>query len=143
HLAALLDSLAQALSEGGRAEQLPGLIAEACRQSAQCRRALAERIHEFEDHAGQAEDLNSRLYREVIVSRMRPFSDGAHGFPRMVRDMARRLDKQARLEIDGLATEVDRDILEKLESPLMHLIRNAVDHGIEPPADRVRAGKPE
>ncbi len=78
-----------------------------------------------------------------MSSRMRPFSDGAHGFPRMVRDMARRLEKQIRLDIDGLATEVDRDILEKLESPLMHLIRNAVDHGIESPADRVRAGKPE
>ena len=83
-----------------------------------------------------AEDLNSRLYREVIVSRMRPFADGAHGFPRLVRDMARHLGKQVRLDIVGLATEVDRDILEKLEAPLTHLLRNAVDHGIEPPAER-------
>ena len=66
----------------------------------------------------EAEDLNSRLYREVIVSRMRPFADGAHGLPRLVRDMARQLGKQVRLEIDGQATEVDRDILEKLEAPL-------------------------
>src|SRR5262249_29164477 len=87
--------------------------------------------------------LNSRLYREVISSRMRPFADGAHGFPRLVRDMARRLDKQVRLEGEGQATEVDRDILEKLEAPLTHLLRNAVDPGLESPAERRAAGKPE
>jgi two-component system sensor histidine kinase and response regulator WspE len=100
-------------------------------------------MREFQEHAAKAEDLNSRLYREVIASRMRPFADGAHGFPRLVRDMARRLNKQIRLEIDGQTTEVDRDILESLESPLTHLLRNAVDHGIEPPAQRQAAGKPE
>jgi two-component system sensor histidine kinase and response regulator WspE len=109
----------------------------------QCRQVLAERVGEFEDHAGRAEDLNSRLYREVIVSRMRPFEDGAHGFPRLVRDMARRLGKLVKLEIDGNTTEVDRDILERLEAPLNHLLRNAVDHGIEPPEERRSAGKPE
>ncbi len=143
HLAALLDNLAQALSEPGRAEQLPGLVSEARRQAGHCRHVLADRIGEFEDHAGQAEGLNSRLYHEVIVSRMRPFADGAHGFPRLVRDMARRLDKQARLEVAGQDTEVDRDILDKLEAPLMHLLRNAVDHGIESPETRRAAGKPE
>jgi two-component system sensor histidine kinase and response regulator WspE len=135
HLAALLDAMAQTR----------GLehIEEARRQMATCRATLAERMREFEDHAAQAEGLNTRLYREVIVSRMRPFSDGAHGFPRLVRDMARDLGKQARLEIDGLTTEVDRDILERLEAPLNHLLRNAIDHGIEPPHDRRAAGKPE
>jgi two-component system sensor histidine kinase and response regulator WspE len=119
------------------------LAEEASQQIDLCRQTLARRIGEFEDHAAAAEDLNTRLYREVIVSRMRPFSDGAVGFPRMVRDMARHMNKQVRLEIDGMGTEVDRDILEKLEAPLTHLIRNAVDHGIEMPADRVRAGKSE
>ena len=60
-----------------------------------------------------------------------------------MRDAARRLDKQIRFELRGEATEVDRDILEKLEAPLTHLLRNAVDHGIEPPAERVAADKPE
>ena len=119
------------------------LAEEASQQIDLCRQILGRRIGEFEDHAAAAEDLNTRLYREVIVSRMRPFSDGAVGFPRMVRDMARHMGKQVRLEIDGIGTEVDRDILEKLEAPLTHLIRNAVDHGIEMPEDRVRAGKPE
>ena len=64
------------------------------------------------------------------------------GFPRMVRDVGRSLGKQVRLEIAGASTQVDRDILAKLEAPLGHLLRNAVDHGIETPAERVAAGKP-
>ncbi len=142
HLAGLLDALADALAGDGR-EQVAGLVAEARRQSARCRQGLGERVAEFENHAAQAEDLNSRLYREVIVSRMRPFADGAHGFPRMVRDVARSLGKQVRLEIVGQATEVDRDVLDRLEAPLTHLLRNAVDHGLEPPEARRAAGKSE
>src|SRR5262249_36061904 len=117
--------------------------ADARRQSAQCQEVLAQRIQEFQNHAAQAEDLNTRLYREVIASRMRPFADGTHAFPRLVRDMARKLNKLVRLDIDGLSTEVDRDILEKLEAPLPHLVRNAIDHGIEMPDVRQAAGKPE
>jgi two-component system sensor histidine kinase and response regulator WspE len=139
HLAGLLDGLAQ----GDRGEDRTQRVDEARRQAALCRQVLAERIQEMEDHAAQVEGLNTRLYREVIVSRMRPFSDGAQGFPRLVRDMARRLGKQVRLDMVGQSTEVDRDILEKLEAPLTHLLRNAVDHGIESPEERVRAGKPE
>jgi two-component system sensor histidine kinase and response regulator WspE len=157
-LAGLIDQLAVALGAerpqtpgalGAERPQTPGpagnpdALDQARRQLAAASAALTERVREFEDHAARAEDLNTRLYREVIVSRMRPFGDGAAGFPRLVRDMARSLGKQVRLEIDGLATEVDRDILEKLEAPLVHLLRNAMDHGIEPPDARRRAGKPE
>jgi two-component system sensor histidine kinase and response regulator WspE len=142
HLAAQLNGLAEGLAEGQSAEALAGVIEEARRQAGRCRQVLAERIGEFEDHAADAEDLNSRLYREVIVSRMRPFGDAAGAFPRLVRDTARRLGKQARLEVVGPTTEVDRDILERLEAPLTHLLRNAVDHGLEPPEDRAVAGKP-
>ena len=143
HLATVLDGLKQALTVGGRQDRAEALVAEARRQCALCREVLGERIHEFQDHAALAEDLNSRLYREVIVSRMRPFGDGTTGFPRLVRDMARRLDKLVRLELLGQDTPVDRDILEKLEAPLTHVLRNAVDHGIESPAQRQAAGKPE
>jgi two-component system, chemotaxis family, sensor histidine kinase and response regulator WspE len=142
HLTAQLDALAQALATGQPGEALARAVEEARGQAARCRQVLAERIGEFDDHAGAAEDLNTRLYREVIVSRMRPFADGAGGFPRLVRDTARRLGKQARLELLGPDTEVDRDVLEKLEAPLTHLLRNAVDHGLETPEDRLAAGKP-
>ena len=73
---------------------------------------------------------------------MVPFSDGLHGFSRMVRDLARETGKQIRFEIAGSTTPVDRDILEKLEAPLSHLIRNAIDHGMETPGERIAAGKP-
>jgi two-component system sensor histidine kinase and response regulator WspE len=143
HLTDVLDSLTQALRAGDSTEQLPGLMEEARLRSARCRQSLAERIAEFEDHAARAEDLNARLYLEVIGSRMRPFADGVSGMARMVRDLARSLNKQVRLEIAGEETKVDRDILDKLESPLTHLLRNAVDHGLEPPDERRAAGKPE
>ncbi|MGH7226647.1 MAG: chemotaxis protein CheA, partial [Gemmataceae bacterium] len=143
HLANVLDGLVQALRDSGPSAPLAGLAEEARLRSARCRQDLAQRIAEFEDHAAQAEDLNARLYLEVIGSRMRPFADGVSGMARMVRDLARSLGKQVRLEIAGEQTKVDRDILDKLESPLTHLLRNAIDHGLEPPGQRSDAGKPE
>jgi two-component system sensor histidine kinase and response regulator WspE len=103
---------------------------------------LSDHIGDFEGFARRNEDLSNRLHHEVIVSRMRPLADGIHGFPRLVRDLARTLGKQIRWEVRGEQTGVDRDILDKLESPLSHLVRNAVDHGLELPADREAAGKP-
>jgi two-component system sensor histidine kinase and response regulator WspE len=83
------------------------------------------------------------LYHEVVGIRMRPFADGIQGFPRMVRDLARDLGKKINFEIIGKSTEVDRDILEKLDAPLTHLLRNSVDHGMESPEERLARGKPE
>jgi two-component system sensor histidine kinase and response regulator WspE len=141
-LATMLDQVFHAAAEGAAPDQLRRLLADARRQAALCRSDLSDKTVGFDDHAARAEDLNARLYREVIVSRMRPFGDGIHGLPRLVRDMARTLGKEARLVVDGETTEVDRDILEKLESPLSHLIRNAIDHGLETPEVRTKAGKP-
>src|SRR6266705_631202 len=108
-----------------------------------CRHMLSDRLIELELFARRSENLSDRLYREAIASRMRPFDDGVQGFPRMVRDIARRLGKKVAFEIIGRATELDRDILERLEAPLSHLLRNAIDHGIEPPEERLAIGKPE
>jgi two-component system sensor histidine kinase and response regulator WspE len=137
-LSSLLDEVRLDAADDRLARQL----GEARAQVAACRAELADRAAGFDDHAARAEDLNGRLYREVIVSRMRPFADGTLGLARLVRDMARSLGKEARLVIEGEQTEVDRDVLDRLEAPLSHLIRNAVDHGVEPPEDRERAGKP-
>ena len=103
---------------------------------------LMKHVEDFESFARRNEDLSNRLHHEVIVSRMRPLADGIRGFPRLVRDIARTLGKQVRFEVRGEETGVDRDILDKLEAPLSHLIRNALDHGIETPEDREAAGKP-
>jgi len=104
---------------------------------------LTRHVEDFEGFARRNEDLSNRLHQEVILSRMRPLADGIRGFPRLVRDLARTLGKQIRFEVGGDRTGVDRDILDKLEAPLSHLIRNAVDHGIETPQERTAAGKPE
>lgn len=139
----ILANTLAAVTDAESQEQVASLLAAADRQLGACRQELASQTSSFEDHSAGAEDLNSRLYREVIVSRMRPFGDGTHGLPRLVRDMARTLNKQVRLVIQGETTDVDRDVLEKLEAPLTHLIRNAVDHAIEDGEERRRAGKPE
>ncbi len=141
-LASVLDAAYHAAAGGEPPAEVAGLVADARQQWAACRQELGDQSSDFEEHAARAEDLNARLYREVIASRMRPFVDGTHGLARLVRDMARSLGKEARLVVAGEGTEVDRDILEKLESPLSHLVRNSIDHGLESPAIRERASKP-
>jgi two-component system sensor histidine kinase and response regulator WspE len=117
-------------------------LAEVQRALDECRQRIVARLEEFDFFACQASDLTERLYREGIASRLRPFAEGTHGFARMVRDLARQLNKQARLEIQGQQTGVDREILDRLEAPLTHLLRNGLDHGLETPAERQAAGKP-
>lgn len=86
--------------------------------------------------------IADKLYAEILAGRMRPLEDAIAPFPRLVRDIARSSGKKISLEIVGRETAVDRDVLEKLDAPISHLLRNACDHGIEPPAERVKAGKP-
>lgn len=131
-----LSSLSSEATEGSRAQ----LIA-AKHQVAQYLEQLDGRVERLEDHARRGEDLSERLHHEVISSRLRPLVDGVRGFPRLVRDTARQLGIQVRYDLVGEQTGVDRDILEKLEAPLNHLIRNALDHGVELPDERRAAGK--
>jgi len=107
-----------------------------------CRQLLSDRQSELDLFARRSSSLADRLYREVISTHMRPFGDSGQGFPRLVRDLAKRLGKRVRLEMIGKSVLVDRDILEKLEVPLTHLLQNAIDHGIEPPEVRLAHGKP-
>lgn len=93
------------------------------------------------DVATRATFLAERLHNLALRGRMRPFSDGVQGFPRMIRDLARQLGKPVEFDILGQGTLVDRDILSRLEAPLNHLLRNAVDHGLEAPEARLAAGK--
>lgn len=104
---------------------------------------LSERLEELELYDRRFVDLSHRLYEEALASRMRPFVDVTQALPRMVRDLGRELGKNVRLRISGENTQVDRDVLQKLDAPLVHLLRNAVDHGIETPDERRAAGKPE
>ncbi|CBN53895.1 MULTISPECIES: response regulator [Kamptonema] len=108
----------------------------------ECRQILNDRLIELELYARRTSNLSDRLYQEVIQSNMRPFADGVQGFPRMIRDLARKLNKQVKFEIIGKSTPVDRDIIKKLEAPLTHILRNSIDHGLELPEERIAAGKP-
>ncbi|MDF1700143.1 MAG: hybrid sensor histidine kinase/response regulator [Planctomycetota bacterium] len=97
---------------------------------------IAGRTAAFDEASRHAADLAGRMYRQVLTSRMRPFSEGVTHFPRMVRDLARELGKMIRFEIEGRDVPVDRDILERLDAPLGHMLRNACDHGLELPQER-------
>lgn len=112
------------------------------KQLDQGRQSLTQHLEAFEVVTHQLAMLTHRLHHQAQASRMRPFADGTQAFPRMTRDLARTLNKEVRLEIRGETTLVDREILEKLEAPLTHLLRNAIDHGIEPPEERKQGGKP-
>ncbi|MBD0682461.1 hybrid sensor histidine kinase/response regulator [Pseudomonas sp. PSB11] len=115
---------------------------DARRLLAESQQLLVEKNAELDEFAWQASQRAQVLYDTALACRMRPFADVLTGQVRMVRDLGRSLGKQVRLEIEGEKTQVDRDVLEKLEAPLTHLLRNAVDHGIESPEQRLLAGKP-
>ncbi|OUL19308.1 hybrid sensor histidine kinase/response regulator [Nostoc sp. 106C] len=141
-LAKLLETIHTTLAQASIDAERQQAIDTARRKAQECREILSDRLGELELYARRTTNLSDRLYREVIASHMRPFIDGVQSFPRMVRDLARRLNKQVKLEIIGQSTPVDRDILKKLEAPLTHMIRNAIAHGIEAPEVRAAAGKP-
>ncbi|HEX9611343.1 MAG TPA: chemotaxis protein CheA [Gemmatimonadales bacterium] len=95
----------------------------------------------LDDVAIQVSRLSSELQAEIIQARMTPVWQVFDRFPRLVRDVARELGKQVLFRVEGKEIELDRAILDELGDPLVHLLRNAVDHGIEAPAERRRAGK--
>jgi two-component system chemotaxis sensor kinase CheA len=93
--------------------------------------------------AQRLDAVTSELQDAAMRMRMQPVGNLFGKFPRMVRDLARQLGKQIELDVSGTEVELDKTILEGLSDPLTHLVRNACDHGIEPPAQRRGAGKPE
>ncbi|MBL8488619.1 MAG: Hpt domain-containing protein [Rhodocyclaceae bacterium] len=99
------------------------------------------------DHADAAIAAQARLNRELSQGlmgvRMVPFNSLADRLHRVVRQTAKELDRRASLDLRGGQTELDRSVLEKMTGPLEHLLRNAIAHGLEPPAERQAAGKPE
>ena len=100
-LADVLERLREALTEVEVPERVAEHVTAARRKVNECRHLLAERLTELELFARRSENLANRLYREAIASRMRPFDDGVQGFPRMVRDIARRLGRKSALRSLG------------------------------------------
>ncbi len=118
-------------------------LAEIRDQLTRTESVLATQREEFDRILRRSTTLADRLHHGLVASRMRPLSEGIQGFPRLVRDTARVLNKRARFTVIGEGTLVDRDLLEKLEAPLGHMLRNSIDHGLESPEERVARGKPE
>ncbi|MFW0888145.1 UNVERIFIED_CONTAM: hybrid sensor histidine kinase/response regulator [Pseudomonas sp. JL1] len=137
-----LEELNVHLKEHALSLQAEEALNDARRLLAETQQLLAQKTAEMDEFAWQAGQRAQVLYDTALACRMRPFADVLSGQARMVRDLGRSLGKQVRLEIEGDKTQVDRDVLERLEAPLTHLLRNAVDHGIESPEQRVLAGKP-
>ncbi|HEY8613233.1 MAG TPA: chemotaxis protein CheW [Roseomonas sp.] len=87
--------------------------------------------------------ITSELQEGVMKTRMQPIGNAWKGLPRLVRDLSRELGKKIELEMRGAETELDRQVLEMIRDPLTHMVRNSGDHGLEGPAERREAGKPE
>jgi two-component system chemotaxis sensor kinase CheA len=99
-------------------------------------------LPELGDALDALERVSADLQQEVMQTRMVPVGNIFNRFPRMVRDLARDLGKDVTLETDGLDIELDRTVLDEIGDPIVHLLRNCVDHGIESPEERVAASKP-
>ena len=100
------------------------------------------KIEKMQDGLGQLERNTRELQESVMRIRMLPISFAFQRFPRMVRDLSQKLGKEIDLRLLGEQTELDKTVMEKIGDPLVHLVRNSIDHGIETPAEREAAGKP-
>ena len=139
----LIDDLHHQLGAPSSKGGIGGQLAHIRHQLSESRHEINNWLEEFGAYQRESSHLNERLYHHAAMTRLRPFSDVAGGYPRMVRDVARQLGKRARALLVGTQVAVDRDVLERLDAPLTHLLRNAIDHGIETPEQRQHAGKPE
>ncbi|HIQ04174.1 MAG TPA: chemotaxis protein CheA [Anaerolineae bacterium] len=101
-----------------------------------------ELIGQLQDTIAHLGWISNQLQEEVMQARMLPIANVFNKFPRLVRRLARETGKQVELIVEGQETELDRSVIEVISDPLMHLLRNAVDHGLETPAEREALGKP-
>ena len=102
----------------------------------------SDTLHALDQAVSQLDLLVSDLQNSVMKTRMQPIGRLFQKYPRIARDLARQLGKDVELALIGEETEVDKTMIEDLADPLVHLVRNAVDHGVESPAERLAAGKP-
>jgi two-component system sensor histidine kinase and response regulator WspE len=141
-IAESLERLRDALAAGVDHTELLDRLATTQRHIGELRRSHTGQTAELGEIQRRSSGVATRLYREVVDLRMLPFGEGVGHLARLVRSIARQLNKEVRLVIEGGATPVDREILERLDASIVNLIRNAIDHGIESPEERVRKGKP-
>lgn len=97
----------------------------------------------FNEQIEYLERITTNLHQSVMKTRMVPIENVVSRFPRMIRDISKKLDKKMELYMSGEETELDRTVIDEIGDPLMHMLRNAADHGLESNQERIQAGKPE
>ncbi len=124
-------------------DDLHGLVEQLVTSRIKLRRAVEdENMDSAEETLNELDKITANLQNTVMDMRLIPLKKVVGKFPRMVRDLSRELGKEVSFEIEGEEIELDRTILTEISDPLMHIIRNSLDHGIEPPDERVGKGKP-
>ncbi len=126
-----------------RLQELTRMMAESVNDVATIQHGLLLNLDQTDAALQQQNRMNRELQQGLMGVRMLPFATISERLQRIVRQTARELSKRVEMVIEGEAIEVDRGVLDKMGAPLEHLLRNAVAHGLEPPADRKRLGKPE
>ena len=128
--------------EPAELEELESFLADGRQRIGEARTHLADLLRAMESDGRRLAQLSDDLQDDVRRARMLPVSMVFDAFPRLIRDLAVDLGKRATLVVEGADTEVDRSVIEQIRAPLTHLLRNAIDHGLETPEGRERAGKP-
>ncbi|MEF8821561.1 MAG: chemotaxis protein CheA [Halovenus sp.] len=124
-------------------DDLHGLVEQLVTSRIKLRRAVEdENMDSAEETLSELDKITASLQNTVMDMRLIPLKKVVGKFPRMVRDLSRELGKDVDFEIEGEEIELDRTILTEISDPLMHIIRNSLDHGIEPPEERVEKDKP-
>jgi two-component system chemotaxis sensor kinase CheA len=140
---ASMDEIKSVRVDVGQLDDLHGLVEQLVTSRIKLRRAVEEENRsDAIDNLDELDKITTHLQDTVMDMRLIPLKKVVSKFPRLVRDLAREEDKEIEFVIEGEDIELDRTILTQISDPLMHVLRNAVDHGIEPPAEREAAGKP-
>lgn len=128
----------------GRLDKLMNLVGELVIGRARIERLVQEaQLREFDEPLSQLGRISGDIQELVTKLRMVPVSFIFERFPRLVRDLSKTLQKEIDLQMEGQETELDRTVIDEIGDPMVHIIRNCIDHGIEQPADRKKAGKSE
>jgi len=135
-----IDALINMVGELVITQSMLGMLGEAIEDN---HAVTTEQIEKMRAGLTQLERNTRELQENVMQVRMMPISFTFSRFPRLVRDLSTKLGKKIELQMSGENTEVDKTVIEKIGDPLVHLVRNSLDHGIEMPDDRAEAGKPE
>jgi chemotaxis protein histidine kinase CheA len=143
-------ALTQLIDDGGLGEALAALRRLAARLPADAGEELGQQIQKLDEHQRQLRQADqridgalARLHAGALDLRVVPIDTILNRFPRVVRDLAQAIGKQIQLKLEGRDVKVDKSTVQLLGDPLMHMVRNSADHGIEPPEERVARGKPE